>query len=206
MVSNPSFGVVLSTAPFAPMPWWQQLTGNNQVAIDLGEHYQKMSLRNRYYLASATGRQLLSIPLEKGRHQRVPVADVRIAYNEDWQLLHWKTIISLYRRSPYFEYMEHLLLPLYQQKHTFLHEWNQTSMDFVNKFLNLKINWQNLSTYQQQFDAGVADCRFGKDSITADDQKYRPYYQVFSDRVGFLPNCSILDLLFCEGKAAVSWL
>ena len=30
-----------------------------------------------------------------------------------------------------------------------------------------------------------------------------PYFQVFSDRIPFQPNLSVLDLLMCEGKASI---
>ena len=38
------------------------------------------------------------------------------------------------------------------------------------------------------------------------DFEPRPYYQVRSARHGFLPNLSVLDLLFNEGPEGIFWL
>src|SRR5690606_5930050 len=105
--------MIASSIPFAPVSWWVWAVQHRDVVIDLAEHYQKMSYRNRYYLAGPEGKILMSIPLQSGRNQRKPVKEVAISNDTPWQSQHWKTIVSLYRRSPFFEYYEHLIEPLF---------------------------------------------------------------------------------------------
>jgi hypothetical protein len=42
--------------------------------------------------------------------------------------------------------------------------------------------------------------------IEAAGQAPLKYRQVFEERIGFIPNLSILDLIFCEGKRAAEML
>lgn len=199
--------MVASSIPFAPVTWWALAAQHNDVIIDLAEHYQKMSYRNRYYLAGPDGKVLMSIPLQSGRNQRKPVKDVAISNDTAWQSQHWKTIISLYRRSPFFEYYEHLIAPLFTQKYELLHDWSRVGTDFALKALNLKLSIENSHSYQAIYPPDVCDSReILKPQQTTAGIELSAYYQVFEERCGFQPDCSILDLLFCEGNYAGSLL
>jgi hypothetical protein len=99
-----------------------------QITFDLAEHYQKMSYRNRYYLAAPEGKLLMSLPLEHGRNQRMPVSEVKISDRSNWQSNQWKTIVSLYGRSPFFEYFEHHFKPLFENRYANLHDWNRAGI------------------------------------------------------------------------------
>jgi len=104
--------MITSSIPFPPISWWAKAIKAGTITFDVHEFYQKMSYRNRYYLASPNGKTLMSLPLQSGRNQRIPVAEVKLFNESAWQDNHWKTIVSLYRRSPFFEYFEHELAPL----------------------------------------------------------------------------------------------
>lgn len=172
-----------------------------QVLIDLGEHYQKMSYRNRYYLAGPQGKQLMSIPLEAGRNQHKPMAVVRIDYKDHWQSRHWKTIVSLYGRSPFFEYFEYKIRPLYQEKFPFLQEWNHASLKIASELLDWNPDIATTTEYMRHY-PNSHDIR-EQFSPRNDHEGMPEYYQVFQDRTGFIPDCSVLDILFCEGKRAM---
>lgn len=195
--------MISSSIPFPPVSWWIYACKAKNITFDLAEHYQKMSYRNRYYLAAPEGKLLMSLPLEHGRNQRIPVNAVKLSDRTDWQSNHWKTIVSLYRRSPFFEYFEHQFRPLFEQKFDRLHDWNIAGIKLVNTLLKLELNFsEEAENYIKLYPEDVIDLR----------EKLKPqqepliatlqYYQVFEERVGFTPDCSILDLLFCEGMHA----
>jgi len=170
-----------------------------------------MSYRNRCHLAGAEGVIHLSIPLQKGRDQKTLVKDVRIADRNDWQSRHWKTIVSCYSRSPWFEYYRDELGDLYRRPFHFLVDWNLACFEWSLKILQMPISFSLTTAYQKSYVAEQwTDWR---GAILPKNQHVDPdrhadntapikYRQVFEERTGFLPNLSILDLLFCEGKNA----
>jgi hypothetical protein len=195
--------LISSIIPFAPISWWAMAKQEQQVLLDQHEHFEKMSFRNRYSLASAQGKLQLSIPLKEGRNQRVPMHLVRIDNSVNWQLNHWKTIVSLYNRSPFFSYFEYKFEPLFQEKFDQLIDWSIASMNCVKSILNLESELMLSQTYSPQYPDSI-DIR----------KTYHPkknnfsikhYPQVFEAKVAFIPDCSILDALFCTGKYALDY-
>lgn len=197
--------MIAFSAPFPPLSWWQLALRDRHVTIDLAEHYQKMSYRNRYYVAAPQGKLLLSIPLRNGRNQRVPMADVYIDNRTDWQTQHWRSLVSLYNRSPFFQYLEHHFAPLFLQSFDKLHDFNMAGIELVNRLLGLGLDLHFQAAFQAQY-PGITDIRNDLRPNQPSTMQSQVYYQVFSDRSGFLPDCSILDLVFCEGLQAKALL
>jgi hypothetical protein len=179
------------------------LNGKSHIIFDQYEAYSKMSFRNRTLLAGANGRIILSIPLEQGRNQKKPVKDIKISNRYKWQLQHWKTIVSCYNRSPWFEFYSDELGRLYERHHTFLLDWNFSCFDWSVQKLELKLDFSLTNSYQKNYPPEEYIDWRGR-VLPKNYQEFRPvrYRQVFEDRTGFLPNLSILDLLFCEGRNA----
>lgn len=177
--------------PFPALNWWQEALSNKNIFINEDIPYNKSNPQNRYYLTGAQGIQLLTIPIKRGRNQRTKIKDVLISYDFDWQSHHWKTIKTLYERSPFFEYFEAEIRVLFEDKIVYLLEWNKKSILLMNHLaqLNLEI---------------TTDLREKSDENLP--LKQAIYHQVFEDKVGFQPNCSILDLLFCEGNNSLQKL
>ncbi len=192
--------MITFSAPFPPISWWLLAMKDRDVYIDHAEHYQKMSYRNRYYLAAPEGKLLLSIPLEKGRNQRLPMTEVAIDNRTDWQTRHWRSIVSLYNRSPFFQYFEHHIAPLYTQSYDLLTDFNTASIQLIDRLLELELNIIFLNEYKAHY----PDTEDLRTSLLPNQPEglHPHYYQVFADRSGFLPDCSILDLLFCEALQA----
>jgi len=190
--------------PFPPVSWWRQACSAQHITFDLAEHYQKMSYRNRYYLAAPAGKMLMSLPLEKGRNQRIPVQEVRLSERDVWQDNHWKTIVSLYGRAPFFEHFSHQLEPLFRQPFALLHDFNKAGIILVTQLLKLPLIFDETRQFIERYPDDITDLRHG---LRPQQPAAVPeYYQVFADRTGFQSDCSILDLLFCEGPYAAVWL
>lgn len=199
VVEQETIGMPITSLAFAPVSWWAwALRQQGPLWIDLGERYQKMSYRNRYCLASPHGKLMLSVPLAMGRNQRTPIKDVKIANEYRWQSNHWKTILSLYGKSPFFEHFEQDLRPLYERNYVWLYDWNHQGFDWVNGLLRLGLDVKAGEGPSSAHTALYQDGVKGWDGLPLG----AAYYQVFADRAGFIEDCSILDMLFCEGMYA----
>jgi hypothetical protein len=208
----------------------------SHIVFDSYETYQKVGFRNRCQLAGAEGVINLSVPLVKGRGQKTLVRDVRISGRLPWQAQHWKTIVSCYSRSPWFDHYRDELEGLYQRRFDFLLDWDLTCFDWSLQVLGVKIpvglteRWEreysplDWEDWRGRFRPGSGERPGGWDSGPGSRERPggwdsgpgsgeeglmdRPvrYRQVFEERIGFIPNLSILDLLFCEGKNASGYL
>lgn len=227
--------IVVDLQYFATINWYKKCLSYKHVIFDEYEHHAKMSFRNRLVLASGNGPLRLSIPLEDGRNERQLYRDVRIA-NNSWQKIHWRSIVSCYNRSPWFEYYRDDLAVLFEMQQTYLFDFNMICLEWVGRHLGIKLPWRLRPLTGLPFPDGVAtgevrELKFSGGDLEWDDKQVRsvadfrnafrpanqedwvngpdsvePYGQVFKDRTGFLPGLSILDLLFCEGPAAKEWL
>jgi len=198
--------LVIDLHYFASINYYRALIEYDILKFEQYEHYQKGSCRNRCYIAGPDGLILLSVPLARGKNQRIILKDVRIANEGKWQAIHWKTLTSAYRRSPWFEYHEEDLQQLYERRYTFLLDWNLDLFELVRHWLGLSWQVELTGEYQQTYDPeSCADLRnIFLPAIR--EPTIPPYTQVFGDRTGFLPGLSILDLIFCEGRSAAERL
>jgi hypothetical protein len=148
-------------------------------------------------LSGANAPLLLSIPLHGGRDQKQQLKDVQIAASEPWQKNHWKGIVSSYRKAPWFEEYETELLQFYRQPEKFLLDWNLKTMLWAIEKLKWKLD---IMADTEAEDPGEIQLLNSSNVL-----EFPVYQQVFADRFGFLPNLSILDLIFCEGPKAVNY-
>lgn len=177
------------------------------IKIERYETYQKMSFRNRTVIAGSNGLINLSVPLEKGRSQKLLIRDIKISYSENWQEQHWRSIKSCYGNSPFFEYYENSLFLQFQQKQVFLLDLNLSLMEWVKKQLKLNAVLEMTEAYQTDPGPEIFDGRnLSKPKTLEEGSEPIRYTQVFEDRIGSQPNLSILDLIFCVGPAANSLL
>lgn len=188
-----------------PISWCVAAWNSDGILLEACENYQKGSLRNRCYIAGPNGIQRLSIPLAKGKHQQTPIREVRIANDQPWQRLHWRSIRTAYGNAPFFEHYAGELARFYERRYEFLFDYNLDVLNFVliNKLqwqgrIELTAVWLPASAYPSATDFREA---FSGDPGNV-PQWFVPvrYPQVFTDRYGFLPNLSVLDVLFCCGK------
>ena len=203
-------GILLSTAYFAPIRYYSKLVGYPEIYIEQHENFIKQTYRNRTVILGANSPVSLIVPVEKGREQKIKIKDLRIAYDEEWQRNHWRTIFSAYNSSPFFEYYADDLEPFFRKKHIFLFDLNQQVAETILEILEIPTKF-NLT---EDFEKISKNCLNFREQIspkthrTASDPHFspRPYTQVFHEKFGFVPDLSILDLLFNEGPSAHSVL
>lgn len=200
---------ILSTAYLAPIQYYSKLIQYPRCIIEQYEHYTKQTYRSRCNIYSPNGLITLSVPLVK-RGKRQAVKDLKISYDYDWQQLHWRTLESGYRRSPFFEYYEDDFFPFYQdKKYDYLIDLNENLQQILLTLLNQKITYSFTSEYHKTY-SQTDDYRnvISPKVPLEEDELYHPkkYLQVFENKYGFIPNLSIIDLLFNQGPRAIEFI
>ena len=170
-----------------------------ECVIDLGENYVKRSERNRASILSANGVMQLTVHVENANRPRQPMRDVKIDYSKRWQHQHWVSILSAYKSSPYFAHYAHLLEPFYKREWRFLVDYN---IEYTQTLLRLLGARVELPLSESYVTAGEGDIDL-RPKQKGSTFVAEPYFQVFSDRMPFAENLSVLDLLLCEGRSAI---
>ena len=176
----------------------------DEIEFEMDDNFQKQTNRNRMYIYSANGLQLLNIPVKHLSENHQKYKDIIIDDSYDWQKNHYKSLESAYKNSPFYEYFIDDILPIYQKKNKFLVDLNLETFEVVNECLGISLPYTKSTEYfhtvenQKDFRKLVN----GKKDKTI----IEPYTQVFEEKHGFIPNLSILDLLFNEGRYAVDFL
>lgn len=198
-------GAVFSTAYLPPVSYFSALLHSETVLLEAHENYVKQSYRNRCRIATANGIETLSIPVESGGGQKIPIRDVRISEHGSWQQNHWRAIESAYRSSPFFEYLQDDFAPFYEKKWTFLWDYNLELLTLIRDFLDIETEIK----FTENFDDEPLDINDFRNIIHPKKEPIfhlKPYYQVFENKHGFLADLSILDLLFNTGNEAIFYL
>ena len=196
---------------FPAIPYLRKLAQHPVVVIDQHEHYQKGSYRNRMHIAGANGLQRLSIPLKKGKNQQLSIREVEISYEENWQHQHWQSIRSAYGKAPFFEHYAPEIEPLYQQAEAHLFDWNLKCLEILVELIDLEVTFRQSDRYYKVVPEGWVDYRnqvHPKPHRQASGLLPPPavYPQLFEEKNGFLPNLSILDLIFCLGPQSLLYI
>ena len=193
----------MTILPVAYMPSVEYVARllREECVVDLGEHYIKRSQRNRAQILSANGVMSLTVNVENANRPRQMIKDVRIDYSKRWQHQHWVSIMSAYKSSPYFDHYAHLLEPFYKREWRYLVDYNMEYLSTLLRLLGVedKVNISEKYVAAREGDVDLRPKHNEGSTFVAE-----PYFQVFSDRMPFVANLSILDLLLCEGPQAVS--
>lgn len=200
--------VYLSSAYLAPVEYYTKLLAYDRVCIEQHDHYIKQTYRNRCTIAAPDGELALSIPTVKPASLKCPMCDIRISDHGNWRHLHWNAIKSAYNHTPFFEYYKDDFRPFYEKKYEFLADFNEELCHLVCSLIDIQPVMERTSEYKTGFAPGEADFReriHPKKDFSLEDPDFspQPYYQVFQERLGFLPNLSIIDLLFNMGPESL---
>jgi len=194
--------ILLSTAYFPPIQYFTKFILFDKIIIEQHENYIKQSYRNRCEIYGANGKLTLSVPVQKNHNRKTTIADTKISYDTNWVKLHLKSIESAYRSAPFYEYYIDDVQKLIESKPIFLLDFNTKIVHKFLEFLELntvieyskKYEKESIyNDYREQIHPKIIYQKADNNFIASE------YYQVFSDKHKFIPNLSILDLLFNMG-------
>lgn len=204
--------ILLTSAYLGPVHYYTKLYRGERIVEERADHYVKQTYRNRCIIAADDGPLPLTIPVtaEASGTSQTAMRDIRISSHGKWRHQHWQAIVSAYDRSPFFEYYADGFEAIYRRDFVFLVDFNEALQHLVLDLLDIRPDIRfNHGAYA---DAGALQAETGepvhdfRQSIRPKtspdfDADFRavPYFQVFARRNGFVPNLSIIDLLFNMG-------
>ena len=193
---------VICPAYLPNVPYFAWLCSQELVNFVTDTHYQKQTFRNRTPIYGANGKLNLTIPISHTGKEKIQENAVIISYEMNWQNNHWKSICSAYKSSPYFVFYEHDLELFFNKKTTTLFDFNIHLIEKImllieHHFIFQKVAWN--SKKHKRLDLFLE----AKNPPLLEQEVYT---QVFMKKTGFLPNLSVLDVLFNLGPNCANYL
>ena len=196
--------LLVQPAYFAPIIQYVAIAKASNVLFEVEDNYQKQTYRNRCYIYTTQGKQLLNVPVQHSKALKQKTKDVLIDYKDGWQKQHLKSLQTAYSSSPFFEFYIDDLLPIFEKQTKYLLDLNLKSHHFIMDALQLQIPTSKSVEYFKE-----VDCNDARNLAIAKGSKnyqLERYIQVFEENHGFISNLSMLDLLFMEGPNALNYL
>ena len=200
--------LILSTAYFPPVSYFRLLAGHGETYIEVYENYIKQTYRNRCIIYSAGGPLHLSVPVERGSFHKVHIKDLKIDYTKQWQRMHLRAIKAAYASSAFYEFYIDELTGIINSHIDYLIDLNQELLHLVTGMIGIEPVVKSTESFIASY-PGATDRRYDlspKNNIEEPAKVFEPYFQVFSNEHGFIPDLSILDLLFNMGPESYSYL
>ncbi len=195
--------ILIESQYLPPIAYFAAIQQASVITLEKHEHFQKQTYRNRCYILSSQGTEMLILPLTS-KHGSVCITDIKIDYSQKWLNHHWRSIQSAYGRAPFFEYYASDLEKVLFAKHVFLYDLNYQLLSMCLKWLKSNVPVKESLAYEKTVDSSVTDLRslINPKKSDIEEKFYRPtsYTQVFGST--FVKNLSLIDLIFCEGPAA----
>lgn len=197
--------VLIHPTYFPSIAHFVTMANTEEVMLEMDDNFVKQTYRNRGYIYGANGKLALNIPVIHSQKNRQKYRDVKIFNGDNWQSLHWKSLLSAYRTSPFFEFYEDEIKPLFEYKADYILDFNLKCFEVVCECLQFELNASKTEVYKKKVE-GINDFRHLVNAKKEPHYQFDTYTQVFIDKHGFIPNLSILDLLFNEGPNALNYL
>ena len=191
---------LLPISYLGPVAYYSAILQSEEIFIETKEHFIKQSFRNRCTIMGSNGSQTLTIPKERKSSDKTLISDISISNQDNWQKLHWQSIVSAYNSSPFFEYYKDELLPFYNTENDNLFDFNLKLSKAILRFLQVEKELNFTSKFQKE--SNRLDFRSSKFILKNQEE----YQQVFCEKYSFIPNLSILDVLFNLGPETTSYL
>lgn len=197
--------IILHPTYFPSIETFVAIVSASSVVFEICDNYQKQTYRNRCYIYAANGKLQLSVPVIYTQKNRQLYQDVQIANTYNWQDIHFKSLESAYRTSPFYEYYIDDLKPLFTKQYDSILEFNLACFEVICDALQLDITINKTTEFKKNYTDNL-DLRGLVNAKKDTAQQFDNYTQVFSSKHGYINNLSILDLLFNEGPSALTYL
>ncbi len=189
---------------FSPISQYIAIANSDEVLFETEDNFQKQTYKNRCYIYSPNGKQLLNIPVKHTTNtSKKKTKDTLVDNSVSWQKQHLKSIQIAYRNSPFFEFYEDDLVPILSKEYTYLLDLNIDTYLFITDALQINQSYNKSKEYVV---STKNDYRLLANAKQEHNYHFNSYIQMFDDKFGFIKNLSILDLLFMEGPNAINYL
>ncbi|HRR49630.1 MAG TPA: WbqC family protein [Bacteroidales bacterium] len=208
MDNSHSASVLLSTAYLPSIEYIRAIANSGRPVIERYENYQKQSYRNRCYIYSSAGLLPLIIPIcreDRNDEDTRRIDKVKIDYTKKWQKQHWRAIFSAYNSSPFFCYYKDEIYSFYTEEEPLLFNYNNRLLNTILDLIGISSVPEFTQNYIRDFEGNDYRNYFHPKKEVLFNNKYGQYYQVFAHKYGFIPNLSIIDLLFNEGPNSITF-
>ncbi|MFA5300508.1 MAG: WbqC family protein [Lutibacter sp.] len=196
--------ILLQPTYFSPIIQYVAIAKTDEIIFETEDNFQKQTYRNRCYIYTAQGKQLLNVPVQHTKEIKQKTKDVKIDYKDDWHKQHLKTLKTAYSSSPFYEFYIEDLLPVFEKKMHFLLDLNFLAHEIIMDAIPLQIPTKKTIEYHKA--PKILDLRNLAEDKPKIAYNFDRYIQVFYENHGFISNLSILDLLFMEGPNALNYL
>ena len=188
---------------FGPISFWKQIINSN-ILWDVHQNYIKQTYRNRTFIHSANGLQILTVPV---KHSKIKFSmlEAKIDNSIAWQKNHWRSIESAYSSSPFFEFYKDSLEKIYIKEYIYLTKFNFDIIKLILEWTDIEMKSELSKDYKIGYENSL-DLRKNMENKKYSCSENLKYRQVFSDKNGFLNDLSIIDLIFNEGPNSISYL
>ncbi|SHH63052.1 WbqC-like protein family protein [Chryseobacterium oranimense] len=195
--------ILLPVFYMPPISWFSVfLNPENEIIFEQFENFPKQTYRNRTNIYGANGKLSLIIPINHNGKREMK--DIEISYREDWRNLHWKSIKTAYQSSPYFEYYEDKFRKIYDLKEKFLLDFNLKGLEVIQQILKT----EKAQSLNEEYIKNPESINF-REKFSAklpSEFQMEEYYQTFSDKLGFLEDLSVLDLICNKGPESLTYI
>lgn len=186
---------------FSQISQYKEIINSDLITFEFEDNFQKQTYRNRCYIHGSNGKLILNIPI-KHTNSSKKSKDIEVE-NNTWQKQHLKSIQTAYFKSPFFEFYEDDLLKIFNKKYKFLYDVNIDSFQYIMDSLAYPNHYLKTNSYENNI---PNDFRYLVNAKQTHLHEPKQYVQMFDDKNGFIPDLSILDLLFMEGPNSISFL
>ncbi len=199
--------VLLSTAYFGPVEYFYYLYKFKKAVIEQHESWPKQTFRNRAVIVTDKGMIPLTVPVNKVNGNHTQTKDILISYQEKWFIKHWRAIETAYQNSPYFLYYADEIKEILFSGINNLISLNKTLTSHLCSVTGIDCNIEFSNRFNKTTETDIFDLRYKlTPKLPPLITHFPPYIQVFSEKQPFIPNASILDLIFCLGPESESYL
>jgi len=215
------------------LPWlgfFEQLYRSDVFVILDDVQYDKQGWRNRNRIKTANGVQWLTVPVLVNFSQKPLICEVKIDNKPNWRKKHLETLKQSYAKAPFYRDYIELFQEAYSRPWEFLVDLDMHFIETLAARLGLEhkkiVRSSDLSVGPGRIDRLIEICksfqaevfyegasgrnyideaRFAQAGIRVEYQDYQHpvYRQLHGD---FVPNLSIVDLLFNHGPESLAVL